>query len=389
VRVALVSARFPPQSCGVGDYTYHVAAALAHQGLEVHVVTSLGTLDETLYPLPASVRIHRVVGAWEVTCLPAVVALIRRIRPDALLIQYVPHSYDPRGVTFTVNVLPTVIRLAARVRVVTNFHELYMPFGPSLGHTAAAAWQRTMAVATAAGSHAITVTADEWLRRLRRMGVRRPVHVIPVGSNVPTAPLSVEDRGRLRVGLLGTEDGTLVGGFGAVHDREPTLVLDALAALKRDRPAKLVWIGGGGLHEPYRSNVHRAMRLHGLTEDDVVWTGVLPHTQVSRLLSSCDVVALAYSDGVSSRRGSAIAVLQHARPLLTTRGPAPDPRFVQGESVYLVPVGDREGFRDALRTLASDSALRERLARGGAALYRKDFTWDVIARRVAQVALDN
>src|SRR5205823_9099897 len=141
-----------------------------------------------------------------------------------------------------------------------------------------------------------------------------------VGSNIPLATLEGQDRVRLRRQLLGDSEGFLVAGFGARHDRDITGALYALGRLKRERPAKLVWIGGGSASEQERLSIGEAMRLNGLEENDVHWTGQLPHSNVSNLLSVCDLMMLPFVDGISTRRGSAAAALQHGLPLLTTRG---------------------------------------------------------------------
>ena len=44
-----------------------------------------------------------------------------------------------------------------------------------------------------------------------------------------------------------------------------------------------------------------------------------PSTGVSLAIASCDLMVQPYPDGVTSRRGSMMAVLAHARPIVTTR----------------------------------------------------------------------
>src|SRR5713226_6821574 len=106
VKICLVSARFPPQRCGVGDYTCFLGRALARAGHNVDVLTGVGELDELLYPLPSNVQVHRVIGSWGSDGLRDVVRHLRNLDPQVLLIQYTPHAFDRRGITFAVNVLP-------------------------------------------------------------------------------------------------------------------------------------------------------------------------------------------------------------------------------------------------------------------------------------------
>jgi glycosyltransferase involved in cell wall biosynthesis len=386
MKICLLSARFPPQRCGVGDYTCFLADALARVGHDVDVLTGAGELDESLYALPLNVRVHRVVDSWATKRLPDVITHLRKLDPQVLLIQYAPHAFDHRGITFAVNLLPALVRSSIGTRVVTNFHELYIPFDHSLKRNAGALWQRAAVGLLATGSHTLSVTVSAWERRLKRIGFRKHIQVVPVGSNIPLATISEAHRTRVRKQLLGESEGLLVAGFGARHDRDIPAALYALQQLKRERPAKLVWIGGGSAGERERLSIEEAMRVNGLEEDDVNWTGQLPHSEVSRLLSVCDLMMLPFVDGVSTRRTSAVTALQHGLPLLTTRGTRQEPWFVHGKNVYLVPAGDGNGLADGLMDLGRNTELRAGLGEGARTLFNTHFAWDVIAEQVAGLA---
>src|SRR5262249_26500067 len=154
------------------------------------------------------------------------------------------HAFSHRGITLAVNLLPAITRMFDRVRVVTTFHELFIPFQFRLKRAAGALWQRIAAGLLSLGSNDIMVTAEEWKRGLEDLGVEKPIELIPVGSNIPLVPLSDVDRKALRGRLLGATDGFLLGGFGARHDRDIVGVMVGLRTLKSTAHARLVWIGG-------------------------------------------------------------------------------------------------------------------------------------------------
>jgi glycosyltransferase involved in cell wall biosynthesis len=386
MRICLLSARFPPQRCGVGDYTYFLAGALARSGHDVDVLTAVGELDESLYPLQPNANIHRVISSWGTKGLPGVMRHVRKLDPHVLLIQYTPHAFDRRGITFAINVLPALLRVRGRIQVVTNLHEMYIPFARSLKRDLGALWQRAAALSLVAGSTRLSVTSTEWQRRLKRMGISKRIHVIPAGSNIPMATITKEDRARLRSQILGGTDRFLVASFGARHDRDLPAALYGLAQLKKERAAKLIWIGGGSLSEPDRIGIEQAMEREELTKHDIEWAPSLPHPEVSRLLSICDVMMLPFIDGVSTRRTSAVTALQHQLPLLTTRGSKEEPFFIHGRNVYSVPVGDRRALADGLVELARRPELRAHLAQGSRESYKTHFAWDVIAQQVTRLA---
>jgi glycosyltransferase involved in cell wall biosynthesis len=388
MRICILSSRFPPQRCGIGDYTYFLACALARIGHDVDVLTAVGELDESLNPLPSNVRVHRLIRTWGLASLSKILRIIQALHPNLLLIQYAPTAYDRRGVTLAVNLLAASLRAVSGIRVMTNFHEIYTPFGQTLKRDLGAFWQRAAALLLASGSHSVSATALDWERCLKHIGVGKPINVVPVGSNIPLAIISETEREEIRAQLLGGRHGLLLAGFGAQHDRDIPAALYGLRRLKKLGPARLIWIGGGTPGRQYKVSIESALRENGLNGDDIEWTGVLPHPDVSRLLSSCDLMLLPFVDGVSSRRTSAIAALQHGLPLLTTRGAVPEPRFVHEKNVYLLPTGDRQALADGLLEMAQKPEMRKRLAEGGRALYTEHFTWEAIAQEVARLAED-
>jgi glycosyltransferase involved in cell wall biosynthesis len=389
MKICLVSARFPPQRCGVGDYTYFIACALARVGHQIDVLTGIGVPDESLSPLPSNVRVHRLISTWGLNGLPKILKSIRLLQPDSLLIQYAPTAFEHRGMTLGVNLLPSLVRIASNIQVGANCHELYAAFDDTLVGNLRATWQRGAAMLIAWGSNYLSVVANEWENRLRRLGVRKQIHVIPVGSNIPAAFISEEERMRIRNHLLGGTEGFLLAGFGAQHDRDVPAILYGLRQLKSAARTKLVWIGGGRPIEEHRLRIQSAIVDNQLNESDIEWTGVLPHTEVSRLLSACDIAVLPFVDGVSTRRTSAVAALQHGLPLLTTRGTPPEPWFQHGDNVYLVPIGDKQALADGLLELATRPDLRTRLGKGARALYSARFDWSVVAKHVSNLTAES
>jgi glycosyltransferase involved in cell wall biosynthesis len=324
-----------------------------------------------------------VISTWGTSGLPDIVRHVRNVDPEALVVQYTPHAFDRRGITFAINVAPAIVRVRGRIQVVTNFHEMYIPFGRSLKHDLGALWQRAAALSLVAGSTKLSVTSTEWQRRLEWMGISKRIQVIPVGSNIPLATITEEDRAHLRSQVLGGRDGFLVASFGARHDRDLPAVLYGLAQLKREHVAKLIWIGGGSPSEQDRIGIEKAMERERITKDDIELAPNLSHPEVSRLLSICDVMMLPFIDGVSTRRTSAVAALQHRLPLLTTHSPKEEPFFVHGRNVYSVPAGDRQALANGLMDLAGKPDLRSRLREGAQRTYEAHFTWSAIAEQVS------
>ena len=77
----------------------------------------------------------------------------------------------------------------------------------------------------------------------------------------------------------------------------------------------------------------------------------------------------------------AFQALACATPLVTADTPAARELLVDEESALLVPPGDGEALASAVKRLATDPGLTERLSAGGLAAYRQDASEDVLGRR--------
>jgi glycosyltransferase involved in cell wall biosynthesis len=74
--------------------------------------------------------------------------------------------------------------------------------------------------------------------------------------------------------------------------------------------------------------------------------------------------------------------------VLTAASPAIESWFKHGESIYTVPPADPVALADAVRTLADDPDLVERLAVGGNEVYKAEFSTAQIAAILHESLLD-
>ena len=88
-------------------------------------------------------------------------------------------------------------------------------------------------------------------------------------------------------------------------------------------------------------------------------------------------------DGVSTRRGSVMAALQHGVAVIGTAGPLTDPVLrAAGAAIRLTEVGEPERFAAAAAALAADPAGRAALGAAGRDLYAREFDSAVTAARL-------
>jgi len=432
MRIALLSAEYPPRPGGVGDYTRRLDEALVARGHNIFVLTifdfSLQILDLGPPETNQKSNIKYQKTDWGWRCWPVVIAALAELRPDILHIQYQTGAY---GMHPAINLLPWRLRrMPGRPRVAVTAHDLLPPYlFPKAGPLRGWVTRRLLADADA-----VVVTNESDFAEVMRLRIRdwrleaarqslisnlQPPALIPIGSNIPVAPPPGYERAAWRGWLGLAADNILIAYFGLIsRSKGLDVLLDALARLP-ERFRLLVIGGAATLPEDraYAAEIERQLDERRLRER-VIFTGHRAEAEVSAHLLAADMAALPFADGASFRRGSLLATLAHGVPTLTTtddrtgtiyRAPTTDDRtgtiyrapttdediqsvsklrpssfvlrpLVDGENVLFVPPGDAGALAAALERLAQDAALRERLGTSGRALAMQ-FSWERIAEQ--------
>ena len=111
--------------------------------------------------------------------------------------------------------------------------------------------------------------------------------------------------------------------------------------------------------------------------------GILPAEDVGRILSSSDV-SLFVRGGISTQRGSAIASIACATPLVAYAGQNLAAAFSEA-GVVPVPLGDRERLAEATVKVLTDRGLWSDLHQRNQRSYEKHFAWDAVASQFVQL----
>jgi glycosyltransferase involved in cell wall biosynthesis len=231
-------------------------------------------------------------------------------------------------------------------------------------------WQRSQLLALHALADVVFASIDSWAAMLRRLRPRRPVYHLPVGSNVPDLRAKrAEARAR-----LGATDGTVViTAFGTAHPaRRLDYIVAAANAVARGVPTVLQNLGASA---PDLHGIQSAVRLSQ--------PGYQSPAALAECLAATDMFLAPFVDGVSTRRTTVMAALQHGLPIVGTEGALTD-RVLRssGRALRLVPVARRDLFVDAALRLASQRNERNAIGRAARELYLEHFDWPVIAERL-------
>jgi len=117
---------------------------------------------------------------------------------------------------------------------------------------------------------------------------------------------------------------------------------------------------------------------------NVDWTAWLPYEQLPAVLRGSRAALGIFGTSAKAARvipNKAFQALATGTPLVTADTPAARELLVDGESALLVAPGDPEALAGALRRLAADADLGERLSAGGRAVYEARASEQVLGER--------
>lgn len=274
MRILIITGSYPPDVCGVGDYT--------------HCLLNTGTARDWKIYKPAK---------WSVFSLFRHIAVIKKINPDAIFMQYPTQGY---GWSLIPHLLCLFFSLFSKIIFVVVFHELSQ-------QTTKSRIASSLMLSTA--NAFIFTAADERDYAARRYSrIKKRSKVIKLLSNIARAPVlkSIPERSReiVNFGLIRPEKG--IEAF-----------IEVVAEIKKIRPGTRAALIGQVPHgkETYFGRIKAACSTHGITihlDPD--------QAEVAALLNDSRFAFLPFPDGASERRGTLLAALKNGAIVVTTRG---------------------------------------------------------------------
>lgn len=352
--IALYCPDLPPVPGGVADHTLVLAHALERLGAPPLVLGLRGDASR-FAPLACRTGLR-----------PSDVAAAARAGgAGAVLVQYVPFLFAPRGVS---PALVVGVRAMARagLRVGVMVHEPYVPFTrlPWLVTGWPMRWQLAAILRRAAFVYAPVPRYVEIARGLAGSGTA--VRLAPVGATLPVSPAG-RDEARRALGLH--ERAVAVGVFSpAASGFLDRWVGAAAHRLKRHRDVVWVVFGYGSERLPDTFP----------PEANVLRLGALEPEAAGRAMRALDLAVAPYVDGLTLRRTGAMLALAHGVPTVSSRGHLFDPQL---EALAACPA-DEDAFAAEVERLVADPTARRGLAQRAAG-YADVASVDVLARIIS------
>ncbi len=379
MKLLFIADNFPPVVDGVGDYTYHLGRQLARNGHRVYVICSRKAEIVQFAGTQTGLHVHPVIEAWNGQAAGTITGLVDEIKPDWIIPQYVPYSYNYYGVPFWFCRL--VYGFKARgYKVALTCHEIFIDLELSRAkYWPVALSQRAIAFALARLADRVIVSIERTQRQLGAFGSK--VTRIPIGSNILPVPVTDDQVQALRRELAPGGEFVFVS-FGI---RDQDAALRVLADLTRaGYPVRLVLLGK--LRPEQRQHTEGLLRTLGL-EGKVTMPGYLGNDALYQVLRCGDAFMLLEEKrgGLTTKSGSLAAAYAAGLPVLGTSGHMTDGFFRNGDNALFAREGDYEGTLANAKKIMDDAALRARLRQGAQDTQSAQLSWERIAGKYLAV----
>lgn len=358
MRVLLVAGSYPPEPCGVGDYTQKLAESLASRpDLRVAVLAKRGS---ELGQGP-NLEVIAAVGIWEFAELSRIVRHVRAWSPDLVHIQYPAQGFFYKRLP---HFLPLIFRLLG-FRVVETWHE-------PPPHSRKAMVYFLLPLLGATGLVFVRPAYLDFFSP----GIRRWLNLLPKimiqnAAAVPVSTLDMAGRQALRSRLLEKGYSRLLVFFGFINRNKG---LDCLIDIAEHGADRIVIAGKVG-DESYARELAEIARNRGLGEA-VVFAGYLSPEDAADLLAVADAVVLPFVEGGGSWNTSIHSATAQGTFVVTTG--ADGHGFDPERNIYVTRPGDIAAMRAAVSQYAGRKAIHaagesgwKRIARMHVEFYRK------------------
>ncbi len=375
-KIAFLSPTFPPDHCGVGDYTAHVCEELVKAG---HVLEVWTFQKNPKKSKEFSSHFHFLDRPLGISGFIKFFQELKKFDPQALVIQYTPYLFAPkRGIHLLLPLWILILRVCFRIPILLMTHELHYPVelspaGVLLGFPQ---WLQYLCLTFVSTKVAFTYEAP--FLRFKKWGKHKYTW-IPVGANIQkTAQLLSAD---ISVGQEIPPETRVLLHFGGAH---PTnLIHFAFAALEevlKKMKAKLVFVGIPD--KKVQEELLRTQFPH--LKPSVSSVGYVTEEEASAWLLRADLVLAPYLDGVSTRRTSFMASLEHEKSVLTTQGYLTNPSIPWEDFSFITATNPRLYAQKALEILENPK-FSNKMSEKGAQYYQGNFAW----AKIAQAYLDH
>lgn len=359
MRILIITNNVPPIKCGIGDYVYKLKQSLEYQNEYVDVIAFKGDPSKHTY-LFKSVDMYN----------DKMLSFIKQMKYDHVLMQYTPLMY--KGNIFHYN--NKLIQFWNKCVRITNcsmmIHETYnynisRPISFLRGEI-----EKRMILVLAAHSHYIFSSPKTLTIELLRRFKNKKVSHFSICSNI--TPLQI-NRNKAK-GSLGLDSTNFyIALFGSENAISKNLIVN-VEQIITSLGLQIEWILLGGIKG---NNIKFKSRYYEVDYQ--------PEEIISRWLTASDILLMPHTDGVSFKRGTLMAALEHGLPILGTIGKYTDTELFTMKGIKLFTINDYKNIAGFLVLLSRDKELWREMGKCNKQYYRDNLDIFISCGKILKV----
>ncbi len=374
MRIAHVTATFPPYMAGTGNVCYYNALELARCGHQVSVYTAANSSPSMFDP--PGVTVHRLASVLRFGNAPLLPGLMRIRDVDIIHLHY--------PFIFGAEIVWAVSKLRRIPFVITYHNDL---IGQGFRRPLFDAYSRLTANAVLGAARKLGVVSIEHAKSCRMAGLfrRRWGDVVEIPNGVDTElfrPLPGDPAFRQKFGI--PTDAPLVLFVGTLdrahYFKGVSLLLRAFSKVGGN--AFLLIVGGGEWKARYQKQAE-SLGLGGRT----IFAGRMPFTDLPQLYSSADLTVLP-SLLLKSFGIVLIEAMACGKPVIATDLPGVRSVITDGSDGILVPPSDADALAAKIQRLLDDPGARQEMGIRGRVKVESKYTWSQIISKIIRMYVE-
>jgi glycosyltransferase involved in cell wall biosynthesis len=371
--IVTITSKAPPHTCGVGDYTINLANHFKFRlnlNLNLVVETTCNSQSEPTTILP-------IVEDWSPASLQTLFTTLKSSNVQTIILQYTCWSYSPKGLNL--NLIPFWQQCAKHFQTILVVHETYLPW--SIKHPGT--WttsprQKYLLQQLVQTSHQVFSGSEVYLQKIKQLtSHHQKLHYLPIPSNIPPDSLTPTQHQELKQQLHIPPHHHVLALFGC----QESIRQDWLTKLDRhlQKSNQLIhWLLLGNAQE-----------ITSPLLNPIIRPGHLTPIQLSHHLQLADILLMPHRLGISAKRTTLMAALEHGIPVVGTDGYLTDAFFRNLSSIRLASDRHYPQFAAQVTQALAELPTLRNTAKITQAYYHNHLSWPVVTQTLSPYLKNN
>jgi glycosyltransferase involved in cell wall biosynthesis len=368
MKITFLTRNYPSTICGVGDYTHYLAQEMTQKGIEVSVIC----FDDQMPIQSDKIKVFPIVNRLNTEGVVAISNLVKSIKPDWFITQYVPHGFHPKGLPFAFPKLYRQLNLL-NVPILTVFHEVKIRPEKYLKTRILSFLQAKLADSIANKSAKIVTSIDFYKDYLKSFAHK--ISLVPIPSNIPPIDVKEDVKQHLRTQNNIADNAKIICTFG---DRDISSFLAAFDKLAIKHP-ELIWLICGKNSTPSLIlNSRPYIRYVGKMSAENIYQ----YLSLGTVFFMPDDINSAGEGGTSNKSGSLACAFSLGILIVATKGDLNNKLLLHEKNILLTEITNMSALFETLNRCFTTPNLASELGKNARELYNNQLKWSVITDKI-------